>query len=172
MESSSILVRTAQVIGITGSALFTGSGITYSLATIPAILKAPTPVLLQQWRSVFTTGASIGAPLAIISFLNLGYVAFIKRNETINERGTNSNSAEWKAYAFCGLITLAVLPFTLLVINGTNSILLAESASDGSKRSLADRRVRELVEQWGRLNALRCVFPFVGVMVVLWSALR
>ncbi len=172
METSSLFLRTAQVVGITGPALFAGSGITYSLVTIPAILKAPTPLLLQQWRSIFTTGATIGPPLAIISFLNLGYVAYTKRNEGIRSQGINSNPAEWKAYAFCGLVTLAVVPFTLLFINGTNSILLAESASDAGKKSTADDQVRELVMKWGRFNALRSFFPVIGVMVVLWSALR
>jgi len=172
MEPSSIFLRVAQVAGITGPGLFSGLGITLSAITIPTILMSPTPLLLQQWRSTFLSGASIGPPLAIISFLNLGYVAYTKRNESIKNPGIHSNPVEWKSYAFCALATLVVVPFTIVFINGTNRILMAESASDSGKTSLADSQARSLVEKWSRLNALRSCFPILGLVVVLWSALK
>lgn len=85
--------------------------------------------------------------------------------------------SEWKAYAFCGIATVAIVPFTVLIMGGTNGKLLAASTSGANEDAetllkLKDGQVRELVRKWGMLNVVRCCFPILGTLVVLWVALK
>jgi hypothetical protein len=43
---------------------------------MPAVLKAPAPLAVEQWKYVFDTGHAIGPALAIISSGCFAYVAY------------------------------------------------------------------------------------------------
>jgi hypothetical protein len=94
MDDSSPIRRTAQVIDITASALFASLGFAFTLGIIPVILKSPTPLLLQQWRYIYTTDHNVGPPLAVILFLNLTFVPYTKYNKEIANESVDWGFAE------------------------------------------------------------------------------
>ena len=60
------------------------------------------------------------------------------------------------------------MPFTLLFLLPTNARLIEGSAG---KAKIGDAEVRELVTRWGRINAVRAIWPILGVMVGIASVL-
>jgi len=58
---------------------------------------------------------------------------------------------------------LANWPWTILVINPVNAVLMAtESAGAGAQ-------TRTLIEKWGRLHAVRTAFGFIAVIALLMA---
>jgi hypothetical protein len=62
-----------------------------------------------------------------------------------------------------GILILAVVPFTLLVIRPTNDRLLAPG------RDLASAETRQLLERWGRLHAVRSGLGLAASIVYLYA---
>lgn len=54
----------------------TGSNTCLSLVGIHTAMEAPAPLAVKQWYSIFTRGGAIARPLAILSALATGYVAY------------------------------------------------------------------------------------------------
>jgi hypothetical protein len=53
-----------------------GGNTILSVVTIPAAMQAPAPLAVKQWATIYNRGATIGLPLAVISALATGYVAY------------------------------------------------------------------------------------------------
>jgi hypothetical protein len=51
-----------------------------SLTALPAVMQAPAPLAAKQWHSVFTVGGFYARPLAILSALATGYVAYHRKS--------------------------------------------------------------------------------------------
>jgi hypothetical protein len=62
-----------------------------------------------------------------------------------------------------GLVILAVVPYTLLVIRPTNDRLLVPG------RDLASDETRRLLEQWGPLHAVRSGLGLLASVVYLYA---
>jgi len=169
MDGSSTLVRTSQVVGITASTLLAGSAFTMSLITVPLILASPTPILLQQWRTLFTTGSKIAPPLAIFTFVNFSYLAYVSRSD---QGQTHPSRSSWRGYGFAAISAVAIVPFTLLFMKGVNDQLMVASGEGVGKAALSAVDVTGLVERWGMLNSIRSVLPLLGAVVGLWTALN
>jgi hypothetical protein len=66
------------------------------------------------------------------------------------------------AWLVAALLIGLVVPFTLLVVKPTNDKLLQPN------RDLASREMRSLLEQWGRLHAVRTVLALFSLVLYLW----
>ena len=53
-----------------------GSNVSLSVVGIPAAMQAPAPLAVKQWYTIFTRGGAIARPLAAISALATGYLAY------------------------------------------------------------------------------------------------
>jgi uncharacterized membrane protein len=62
-----------------------------------------------------------------------------------------------------GLVIFAVVPFTLLVIKPINDRLLAPG------RDLASADTRHLLEQWGRLHAIRSALGIAASLIYVYG---
>jgi uncharacterized membrane protein len=67
------------------------------------------------------------------------------------------------AWLWGGLLILAVVPFTLIVIRPTNDRLLADG------RDLASAETRQLLERWGRLHAVRSALSLAASVIYLYA---
>jgi hypothetical protein len=70
---------------------------------------------------------------------------------------------EGTAWLWGGLVILAVVPFTLVVIRPTNERLLTPG------RDLASAETRDLLERWGRLHAVRTALGLVASILYLYG---
>lgn len=67
------------------------------------------------------------------------------------------------AWLWGGLVILAVVPFTLVVIRPTNERLLARG------RDLASIETLQLLERWGRLHAVRSALGLAASVIYLYA---
>lgn len=138
-----------------------GTNIAISLGIIPAILPAPKNILLPQWRSLYKKGAATAPPFAAFAFANLTYVAYTLYH-------SEGNSDGWLGIAIAAMATLAIVPFTLIFAQSTIDKLMAEF---DKRTDLSEGEVKDLVQEWSNLNAVRGLFPLSATAIGLWTAL-
>ena len=74
------------------------------------------------------------------------------------------------AFWIAGLMTAAIVPYTMAIMGSVNDTLMEAANADG-RMGLGDEEVKDLVRRWSWLNAARGVLPLVGGVVGMWSEL-
>jgi hypothetical protein len=138
----------------------TGAGFGITLFTVPAILYggAPTDVMLRQWQLMFNKGKAMFPVFGAATALNYFYLAYRHRAQGL----------EWRGFAAGGVASVGIVPFTLLFIAGINSRLISAIDSKAAK-DMSQDLAKELIKQWGSLNALRACIPLVGTCLAIWN---
>ncbi|MGH2543834.1 MAG: DUF1772 domain-containing protein, partial [Ardenticatenaceae bacterium] len=129
-------------------ALFTGAAIYINLVEHPARLSCGTEAAARQWAPSYQRATIMQATLAVAAAVT-GVVTWFH--------------GEGVAWLWGGLLILAVVPFTLLIIHPTNDRLLAPG------RDLASAETRELLERWGRLHAVRSALGLAASLVYVYG---
>lgn len=76
----------------------------------------------------------------------------------LRQAESSSGTGRWSRQSLVAAgLTVAIYPFTLLVMGSTNDALM-NAANRGVGKELA----RDLVERWGVLNLMRGLLPLVG----------
>ncbi|CAO2653352.1 Nn.00g027630.m01.CDS01 [Neocucurbitaria sp. VM-36] len=161
----------AQTVGITASLFLLGSNASLSFVAVPAVMKAPAPLAANQWYTVLTHGGAIGRPLAILSAIATGYVAYHQ----------DPSSTPFKLNIAATVLLPSIVPFTLAFIVPTNNKLIAKkdelaSASLDDKAAEAgvaqDETVHALIDRWATLNLARAVLVGAGALCAVLAAVN
>jgi uncharacterized membrane protein len=139
------LIAGAAVLSCT---LFTGAAIYINLVEHPARLSCGTEAAARQWAPSYRRATVMQATLALLAAVT-GVVTWFH--------------GEGIAWLWGGLLILAVVPFTLLVIRPTNDRLLVPG------RDLASAETRQLLERWGRLHAVRSALSLAASIVYIYA---
>ncbi|KAK9775445.1 hypothetical protein SCAR479_07834 [Seiridium cardinale] len=146
---------------VVSSAMAAGAMAGLSLCAVPAIFQVsvPSSVMLKQWSIVYNNGKAI--PLtALLAAISYGVVSYNQHAK---------DSPRWRGFALAGVLTVAAIPFTMVVLMPTIKVL--EEAGQSQTKTLSDDRVRSLVRKWMHLNTIRCSLPLTGAVVGLWALL-
>ncbi|KAJ5889922.1 DUF1772-domain-containing protein [Penicillium tannophilum] len=164
MTSELLGFRVAQAIGISGAAWLSGNIAALSTITVPALVQSQNEhhksqsLLTKQWRALYEIGKKKNPPIAAAVASSLAYLAWsVRQGGPLYKKTVYSRSGLYLAAA---VLTVGIVPYTLICMTGTNSALMkkAESTSD------ADKEVPDLVERWNTLNLGRSVFPLAGAI--------
>jgi hypothetical protein len=112
----------------------------------PALLSIS--VLLQQWADLYNRGKKFGIATGVLS---AGSYIFL------------ASSLPAKAAALYGAagLCISIVPFTLLVMKGTNDQLFKEN----ERLQKNENDVKNLLVKWGMLNSARGLFPMAGFIL-------
>ena len=130
-----------------------------SLMTIPLFLDTNTQPahMLTQWVRLYHYGHLVLPSMAIATFFIYAYVVRGKRR---------APGSPWVAYAAAAVVTVGIIPFTLVIMTPTNETLFRlEEESKGEAAVATLDQVQELVTRWGRMHFVRSLFPLVGAML-------
>jgi noranthrone monooxygenase len=121
------------------------------LLTIPLLLETSTSTthLLRQWNLVFYKGHIQGPAISIATGLTHAFAAWKSGDQR---------------FAIAGAITVSMIPYTWIFMRNVNNGLFAATEwADGVKEESSER-VRQLVRNWSRFNAVRALFPLAGAV--------
>lgn len=138
----------AKLVATLCAALFAGASLYISLVEHPARLACGTELAATVFGPSYRRATRLQVPLALVGFAGAVVVAL------------SLGSAAW---LLGGLLLVAVVPYTLLVILPTNRRLLAPSLD----RSAASTQA--LLVRWGRLHALRSVLSLAALIIFILS---
>ena len=131
------------------TAMFTGAAVYISLVEHPARMEVTTQCAISQWRPSYRRATVMQASLAVAAAL-LAIAAWL-------------GGAGW-AWLIAALLIGAVVPFTLAVMWPINKQL-----EDGGLDTSSEG-VRVLLEQWGRLHAVRSGLSLAALLLMIFVA--
>jgi len=127
--------------------LFSGAALYVNLVEHPARRACGPELALREFAPSYRRGTVLQVSLALGGSLAAIVGAW--------------KGAEPKLFVG-GLLLLAVVPFTLVVILPTNKLLLSPSLDPKSSEAVA------LLTRWGPLHAVRTFLSFVAFVVFVW----
>ncbi|KAK5657127.1 hypothetical protein OQA88_3655 [Cercophora sp. LCS_1] len=141
------------------SGILTGASASLSVFVVPRLLESPVPLMLRQWVNTYHQGKHTMIPLTVIT--STGYFLLASRVGLQNAVG--------KAYLAAGVLTLGIMPYTKVVMMGTNDRIEARAkdvvAESEEKVWVKDVGSRWLVDHWGVLNLGRAGMLVVGAVL-------
>ncbi|KAF4991817.1 hypothetical protein FGRMN_7587 [Fusarium graminum] len=149
----------ATATGIVGSAWASGYIASLSLAGVPAALQLQAPTSATVWQELFNRGFALMPKLAGTTALAYAYAAYLAYKE----------DRDWKGLAAGGVLTVAIVPFTIVFMSSTNDLLF--KAASGTLEASQDD-VAKLIGRWGVLNLIRSLLPLAGTIIGLSTAFQ
>ncbi|QKX62868.1 uncharacterized protein TRUGW13939_10033 [Talaromyces rugulosus] len=175
MNTFPIGYRVAQAIGFTGAAWLSGNIAALSMNAAPALIRArkedhlPITNTVKLWRNLFESGKSQNPPIAALTASSFFYLAWSTRSSSTLFRQVAPNSTI--LYGTAAILTLGIVPYTIVAMSGTNNALLAKTKLDYEPSSQASAEIEELVNNWALLNGFRSLLPLAGGLLGIFAAL-
>ena len=125
---------------------FAGAAVYISLVEHPARMKCGVELAATEFPPSYRRAAVMQASLAIFGFL-FSVLAWVEEADI------------W--WLVGGILLVAVVPFTLIVVMPTNRELLDPSLDKHSDRTA------QLLARWGKLHAVRTILSTLALLVFL-----
>lgn len=157
-----------------------------SVATTPAILKAPAPLLVKQWKTQFEADKIVAPAISVFSAVIFGYISFrgtlpslppFRRLTTIPDNAWTKTSI---LYASSSALLLSLVPYTFFLGEPVNKKLeeksrtLASLALTDDKAEVGvakEESVHSLVDKWATINFGRFAIATVAALASTWAAI-
>ena len=138
-----------EMIAIIAAGIFAGAAVYINVVEQPARLSCGVEHAITEWRPSYKRATLMQAPLALIGSLSALIAWWLNRGS---------------AWLIGGLLFLAVVPFTLVVILPTNKRL--------ERRDLDVRsdEAERLLRRWGGLHSVRSVLSVVAFVIFLLAS--
>ncbi|KAK3954759.1 hypothetical protein QBC32DRAFT_231610, partial [Pseudoneurospora amorphoporcata] len=179
---------TGAQLGLMTGSFLSGCLLSIPLLSIPTITSpssSPTaPNLLSSWCTLYRLGALSMPPLAALTASLYGWSAYKLRSSSSSSstsparsdtsarsprsaRPASNDENRWKLFVTAAGLTLAIVPFTLIVMLPLNKQLVRLNEIQIEPGPLVSnlQEVRELVRRWNWLHIVRSLGPVVGCVV-------
>ncbi|KAK4100642.1 hypothetical protein N658DRAFT_497089 [Parathielavia hyrcaniae] len=175
-------LRLARGTALLLSSLSSGVVLSLSAFLVPRLLESPTPLMLAQWQRTYQLGAStmpLAGAVSAAAYFWLGLRGGGGVSGMIGGGG-GGVSRGGGLYLAAGALTAGIMPYTILVMGGTNGRLkaLREKVGAGAKEEgevvvaeEEERSAKWLVDYWGMLNLGRAGLLIAGTVCGLVATL-
>lgn len=148
-----------------------GKSLSQSISTTPALLRAPAPLLAQQWKILFDSDRLVGPAVTLLSSSVFGYIAW--RDHSWTKPAV--------LYASSASLLLALIPASLVLLEPINqkleyrtkslagAALTDTSAEAGLKK---EETVHALVDKWATINLGRALVATTSAVLAVWAAVE
>jgi hypothetical protein len=110
---------------------------------------------------MYISGKTQNPPIVAATAASFSYLAWTLR-------ALPGNKA--RLYGAVAVLTIGVVPWTILVMNSTNQKLIEKVESIVEAKG-DEKEVGDLLRKWGTLNGMRSLLPLMGSAVGLFAAL-
>ncbi|KAJ0338511.1 hypothetical protein COL922a_005515 [Colletotrichum nupharicola] len=126
---------------------------------MPAVQKAPSPLVAQQWKRAWDVGRYVGKVVVTGTAASFAYLAYAEPTKTGNRR--------FQLFAAAAGIVGAIVPYTIFVSYPFNKAINRQLKASGAEKI----DVKKLVADWGRTDWKRSLLAFIGTAVGVCGAL-
>lgn len=140
-----------ELLSTLSAGLFAGAAIYINLVEHPARIECGTELAVTEFVPSYHRATVMQVTLAAVGFLS-ATAAWL------------TGSSVW--WLIGGIILIAVIPFTLIVIFPTNQKLEDSSLDKSSELAL------ELLKRWGRLHAVRSLLSLISFLIFIIVLVR
>jgi hypothetical protein len=140
------ILQLAPILAAFCCSWFAGAAVYISLVEHPARMKCGVELAATEFPPSYRRAAVMQASLAILGFL-FAVLAWLEEANI--------------GWLVGGILLVAVVPFTLIVVMPTNRELLDPSLDKHSERTA------ELLARWGKLHAVRSILSTLALLVFL-----
>ncbi|KAF2137732.1 uncharacterized protein K452DRAFT_312112 [Aplosporella prunicola CBS 121167] len=144
----------SQVAALIAGSFLSGAMMDISLIAVPVLLDTVTQPahLLQQWGRLYYYGHKMMPTLGVAVFTLYGYAAI--KNRAVKR--------PWRSFLLAGIITLVMVPFTLIIMRPLNNTMFELEAANKETPVIALEEAQKLLVQWRCLHVVRSLFPLAG----------
>lgn len=140
-----------EAVATLSAGLFAGAAIYINAVEHPARMECGTVLAATEFAPSYRRATYLQAGLAAVGFLSAA-VSWLM------------GASAWRLVG--GIVLVAVIPFTLIVIYPTNKRLLDSSLDKNSAEAA------ELLKRWARLHAVRSVLGLVSFLIFVVTPAR
>ncbi|KAL8777862.1 MAG: hypothetical protein Q9203_002586 [Teloschistes exilis] len=152
-------IRATQALGLTTSLILAGVNIGSSALTIPILLTRPASTTAPIFHEFYLRGAALNVPLGIFSAACAASIAYLL-------------PAQRGLWATAAVATISQLPWTLLVMMGTNQRLIKIAGSRVEQEKVGKEEFEGLLRRWAWMNHVRGGMALVGGCVGVWALME
>ncbi|OJJ05581.1 hypothetical protein ASPVEDRAFT_153772 [Aspergillus versicolor CBS 583.65] len=157
--ASARFTKALEGTAVLSGSFLSGSMMTISLISIPVALEtaAEPSHLLHLWTCMFHYGHRLHPTIAALTSTLYGCCA-------LRRRGANKS---WAAFAWAGLLTMSISPFTWLFLLPTNKVITNLVHGSQGAGAIEMEDARRLVIKWSWMHLVRSIFPLVGGIIAM-----
>ncbi|RDW59114.1 hypothetical protein BP5796_12038 [Coleophoma crateriformis] len=176
MATSQITLQIARAVGIAGAAWLSGNIAALSLISVPALNTSHAQdsvslsTITHAWKHTYAKGKSQNPPVAAVVATSFAYLAWASHRLRAGR--------SMQLYSIAALLTIGIVPYTILTMSSTNNKLLAKSKKASSDAEITravspaeDKETSDLLKKWTFLNGIRSTMPLLGAAAAALAAL-
>jgi len=146
---------------------------------VPALFKShdkdnvSSAMMVRQWLYFYEAGKTQNPPLAVATTASLAYLAWTFREEALRNRRVPASPVA-RLYGTAAVLTLAIIPFTLILMAGTNRSLIGLATKVEAAKGVAaldDKEVVQLLTRWNTYNLVRSSLPLLSALAACAAVL-
>jgi hypothetical protein len=139
-----------------------GTNISTTIVTIPALLKAPGPLLVTQWKALYDHGITPVVSLAMSSGVGFALLAYQKASSPVIGVQMQRN-----VYIAASAMAFGLAPYTRLLM--WNNIEELERRAKLTSEGKEKEGTRQLVETWAKFNLWRGFMLLSSAGLGIWA---